>query len=103
MTIHDYVGKKILVHLTQGFIENNALLLGGVKGKFYAVLKGVDPGGIWVENPKWTMENATSGEIKSHALLIYAPWGQVESLGVFPDREEFGDGDGEIKVLGFAS
>ena len=89
MDLHEYVGKMVLMNLTEAYCLDNNIMLGGGDPKArrrYARLNAVDEHGLWIENPKWTVRQTDTEEQVSHRIIFLVPWFALVSVALFPDR-----------------
>ena len=84
----DYVGKTVLLNVTEEFSKSNAALLQShTKAKLiYARLEHVEHVGLWVENPTWKTQNAETDEMSTYKVLVLIPWHSLVSVALFPER-----------------
>lgn len=107
MNLREYIGRTVLLNLTETYSHDNQPMLGcPAKARlFYAQLKDVDEHGLWVENPVWSTRNARSGEGSTHKILFLIPWFALVSIAIFPDRvfpQDQAVPDENIRTIGFA-
>lgn len=103
MVIEKYVGKTVLVNITEEFASNNSSIIQSAVNTrlFYAKVADFDNYGLWVENPNWTVSPKDGGPSRSYRINFVIPWHQIISMALFPDRAFESDEIPEEKGISF--
>jgi hypothetical protein len=88
MVIEKYVGKTILLNITDEFASNNdSIIQSAVNTRlFYAKVVDFDNYGLWVENPNWAVSSINGSPSKCYKINFVIPWHQIISMATFTDR-----------------
>ena len=107
MELRKFVGKIVLLNLTEDFARENAPLFQSGPGArlLYGKIAAVDEMGVWVENDTWKSRPAHGGEPEGHRAHILVPWAVLISVATFPERTFPADQpvpDMKTHTIGFA-
>lgn len=88
MVIEKYVGKTVLLNITNEFASNNDIIIQSAVDTrlFYAKVVDFDNYGLWVENPNWAVSSTEGGASRNYKINFVIPWHQIISMATFPDR-----------------
>jgi hypothetical protein len=106
MHLNDHLGKTVLFNVREAFIRDNQAFLqnDAIRNLFYGTLVAVDSSGVWTENPRWETHEVGTHKSQLHRIHFLIPWGDIVSVGTFPERKFVGDApveEEETETIGF--
>ncbi len=89
MLIDKYVGKTVLLNISEEFASKNDNLIQSELDTrlLYANIVDHDDYGLWVENSNWVTFPKDGGPSISHVINFVIPWHHIISIAAFPDRD----------------